>query len=214
MESKPVTITVDSRETRSGMADRLKRIPGVTLVHEEMECADYSAGEDLLGVERKAANDFCISIMDGRLFGQIALIKSKFQHAVVLVEGDLWSVRSAIDPAALDGALSWIALLSGVKLIQSRDVAHSAALLHRMSVHVVHGLGYEVNLRSAKPKDLTSARQFLLEGLPSVGPTGALALLAHFKTPQAFFNASAADISRVKGFGPKTVQRIVEILGR
>jgi len=210
---EPVTITVDSRESRSGMLARLQRIPGVTVTQAELECADYSVGEDILGVERKSANDFCVSIMDGRIFGQIALIKAKFSHAVVLVEGNLRQVQSAIAPEALDGALSYIALLSGVQILQSHDADHTAALLHRMSLHVTHGLGYDIPLRAAKPKDDGSLHLYLIEGLPGVGPSLAKALLAHFKTPRAVFAATAADLSKVKGFGPKTVARIIEILG-
>lgn len=40
MTHKPVTITVDSRETRSAMADRLRRIPAVTVLQAELECAE------------------------------------------------------------------------------------------------------------------------------------------------------------------------------
>lgn len=213
MDIKPITITVDSRESRSGMYELLQRIPGVTVAQAELECADYCVGEDLLGVERKTANDFCVSIMDGRIFGQIALIKAKFAHAVVLVEGDLRQVQSAIAPEALDGALSYIALLSGVQVLQSRDTAHTAALLYRMGLHIVHGLGYEIPLRVAKPKDNASLHQYLIQGLPGVGPTGAKALLAHFKTPRAVFAATVAELSQVKAFGPKTVARIAEVLG-
>ncbi len=70
MTNKLVSITVDSRETRSGMADRLRRISGVTVLQEELECADYTVGEATLGVERKEVNDLAISIMEGRTASQ------------------------------------------------------------------------------------------------------------------------------------------------
>lgn len=213
MTLKEVTITVDSRETRAGTAQRLRQIAGVTVVDEQMECGDYAVMGTALGIERKAANDFAISIMDGRLFGQIELCRARFDKAVVLVEGDLKAIRSQISPEALDGALSYIALLSGVQLLFSTDINHTVALLHRMALHVTHGLGYEIALRGDKPKELGSIRQYLVEGLPGVGPSGAKTLLAAFQTPRAVFAASESELKKVKGVGPKTIARIQEVLG-
>lgn len=213
MTHKPVTITVDSRETRSGMADRLRRIEGVTVLQEELACADYTVGDAILGVERKEVNDLAASIMEGRIFGQIEKCKAAFQTTVILVEGDMRQIRSAIAPESLDGFLSYVALLSGVQLLHSVDANHTAALLHRMALHVTHGLGYEIPLRTGKPKDLASIRQYLVEGLPAIGPAGAQTLLAALKTPRAIFCASKAELSAIKGIGPKTIERIFEILG-
>lgn len=213
MPQKPVTITVDSRETRSSMADRLRKLPGVTVLQAELECGDYTVGDNILGIERKEVNDLAASIMDGRIFGQIELCKSAFQTTVVLIEGDMRQIRSAIAPEALDGLLSYVALLSGVQLLFSADTNHTAALLHRMALHITHGLGYEIPLRAAKPKDLSTIRQYLIEGLPGVGPTSAKTLLAALKTPRAIFNATNEDLARIKGVGPKTIARISEVLG-
>jgi len=213
MDHKPITIPVDSRETRSKMAERLVQIGGVTVLHEELEAADYTVGDGILGVERKEVNDLAASIMDGRVFGQIELCKSTFQTAVVLIEGDMRQIRSAIAPQALDGFLSYVALLSGVQLMHSTDADHTAALLHRMALHVTHGLGYEVSLRAGKPKDLSSIRRYLVEGLPSIGPAGAKTLLTALKTPRAVFTATREELATIKGIGPKTIDRIFEVLG-
>jgi ERCC4-type nuclease len=213
MTHKPVTITVDSRETRSRMAERLGRIGGVTILQEELEAADYTVGDSLLGVERKEVNDLAASIMEGRIFGQIELCKATFQTTVVLIEGDMRQIRSAIAPESLDGFLSYVALLSGVQLMHSADADHTAALLHRMALHVTHGLGYEIPLRTAKPKDLSGIRQYLVEGLPSIGPASAKTLLKALKTPKAVFTATREELAAIKGVGPKTIDRIFEVMG-
>lgn len=51
---KPVTIVVDSRESRAGTATRLAAIPGVTVIQKELPSGDYIIGEGV-AVERKAA---------------------------------------------------------------------------------------------------------------------------------------------------------------
>ncbi|WP_126448045.1 ERCC4 domain-containing protein [Sulfuricystis multivorans] len=206
---KPVIITVDSRETRSGIALKLKNIPGVSLEQAELTSGDYLIGTSV-AVERKAASDFVISLMEGRLFDQLARMVIEYERAIVLVEGNIYETRSAISPESLDGALSYISLLSGASLIHSPSLARTPFILHRMALHVQNGLGYEIPLR-AKPKGLTAA-QYILEGLPGVGPKLAQALLAHFGTPRAVFSATREELLQVKGLGPKSADTIISAL--
>lgn len=209
---KPVTIVVDSRETRAGTATRLEAIPGVTVIRKELPSGDYIIGEGV-AVERKAAADLVASIMDGRLFEQLAKMTIEHERVVVLVEGNVYETRSAISEVALDGALSYLSLLSGAQVIASPNVGATVRLLHRMAVHIQHGLGYQIPLRASKPKAPVALAQFLVEGLPGVGPTTAMALLERFGSPLAVFSASKTDLLAVKGVGPKTADVIRAALG-
>lgn len=207
---KPVTIVADSRETRSGIATKLARIPGVTVEQAELSSGDFLIGGGF-AVERKAATDFIVSIMEGRLFDQMARMSIEHERVVVLVEGDIYDTRSAIAPEALDGAISYISLLSGASLIFSPSLARTPHILHRMAIHATHGLGYEIPLRAGKPKG-PAAAQYLLEGLPTVGPKAAQALLAHFGSPRGVFSASREQLLAVKGIGPKSADAILTAL--
>jgi len=208
--AKPVTIIADSRESRAGIAAKLARIPGVTVEQAELSSGDFLIGGGI-AVERKAASDFVLSIMEGRLFDQLARMAIEHERAVVLVEGDIYETRSAISHEALDGALSYIGLLSGATLMFSPGLGRTPYLLHRMALHAQHGLGYEVPLRSNKPKG-PAAAQFLLEGLPTVGPKAAQLLLAHFGSPRAVFSATREALLSVKGIGPKSADAILSVL--
>ncbi len=207
---KPVTIVADSRETRSGIATKLARIPGVTVEQAELSSGDFLIGGGF-AVERKAATDFIVSIMEGRLFDQMARMAIEHERVVVLVEGDIYDTRSSIAPEALDGAISYISLLSGASLIFSPSLARTPHILHRMALHATHGLGYEIPLRAGKPKG-PAAAQDLLEGLPTVGPKAAQALLAHFGSPRGVFSASREQLLSVKGIGPKSADAILAAL--
>lgn len=208
--AKPVTITTDSRETRAGIALKLQAIPGVTVQQAELTSGDYLIGHGV-AVERKAATDFVISLMEGRLFDQLARMSIEHERAIVLVEGNIYETRSAITPEALDGALSYISLLSGASLIHSPSLARTPFILHRMALHVQHGLGYQIPIRAAKPKG-PAAAQYLLEGLPGVGPKLAQVLLAHFGSPRAVFAATRDELLKVKGLGPKSADTIIVAL--
>ena len=204
---KPVIITADSRESRSGIALKLQNLPGVSLEQAELTSGDYLIGPGV-AVERKAASDFVISLMEGRLFDQLARMAIEHERAIVLVEGNIYETRSAISPESLDGALSYISLLSGASLIHSPSLARTPYILHRMALHVQHGLGYELPLRAGKPKG-PAAAQYILEGLPSVGPKLAQVLLAHFGSPRAVFSATREELLQVKGLGPKSADTII-----
>lgn len=209
-EVKPVKIVADSREAKSGIALKLAKIPGVTVEQVELSSGDYLVGGGI-AVERKAATDFIISMMEGRLFDQLARMSIEHERAVLLVEGDIYQTRSEIAPEALDGALSYVSLLSGVSLMLSPSLARTPFILHRMALHATHGLGYEIPLRAQKKKG-PAAAQYLLEGLPTVGPKMALLLLAHFGSPRAVFSASREQLLSVKGVGPKSAEAILAAL--
>lgn len=134
------------------------------------------------------------------------------EKVVVLIEGDLHNTSSRIADAALHGALSWLAMLEGVSLIYARDAADSAGLVVTMARHLQHGLGYEISLRSGKPKDLRTLQQFIVEGLPGIGPGRAQAIIAHFCSVHAALVATEQELAAVPGLGAKTAKKVHEVL--
>jgi Fanconi anemia group M protein len=203
-------LIVDSRESTSGLI-QLLRDRGAEVIVEELECGDYVLA-DGFAVERKTAEDFAGSIMDRRLFLQIAMLKDAYQRVCILVEGDPFDTQSEIAPEAIVGALSYISVIEGLTVVSTRDAAHSAAMLVTMQRHAIEGLGYEIPLRASKPKSRAAQAQFLIEGLPSIGPTVAKKLLQHFGSASAVFCATAEQLKKIPGVGPKTIQTIREVL--
>lgn len=203
-------IIVDSRESNSGMAGLLSA-RGAEVVIEELECGDYILAESF-AVERKTAVDFVASILDRRIFSQIAILKATYSKICVLVEGDVFSTRSAITEDSLQGALSYLSVIENVSLISTKSVAQTASMLLTMQRHAVEGLGYEIPLRGAKPKDRKPQAQFLVEGLPGIGPAAAKKLLTHFGSAIAVFTATPEQLKAVPGIGPKTIASMREAL--
>lgn len=203
-------IIVDSRESRSGMAPLLAKL-GLNIVSQELEVGDYVLAEGL-GVERKAAVDFIGSIMDRRLFLQAPLMKQAYKRPFIIVEGNLFNTRSAIEPAALMGALSYLSVMEGISVLHTHDPEQTAMLMATMHRHATEGLGYEIALRGGKPKDRGLQAQYLIEGLPGIGPKVAKQLLSHFGCASDILAATAEDLRKVPGIGPKTVLVITEVL--
>jgi len=124
----------------------------------------------------------------------------------------MFDTQSAIAPEAITGALSYITVIEGISVVATVSPAHSAAMMITMQRHAIEVLGYEVPLRVPKPKSRAPQAQFLIEGLPGVGPSAAKKLLAHFGSAQGVLAATPDQFKAVRGIGPKTIANIREVL--
>jgi ERCC4-type nuclease len=148
---------------------------------------------------RRGATDFVASILDRRVFSQLATMKRTYARTFIIVEGDIHATRSMIAEDALLGALSYISVIESVPIFTTRDTAQTASMLLTMQRHALDGLGYEIALRGAKPKDRFPQSQYLVEGLPGIGPAAAKKLLAHFGTRWGVFSATPEQLRAVAG---------------
>lgn len=206
-----IEVIVDSREAKSGIARRIAGMPGFSVDVCQLDAGDFLPAATVC-VERKRSGDFAASILDGRIQGQVKLMKATYDKVILLIEGSVTDTQSRIEPAALMGALSWISLLEGISIVHTVDEAASALLIATMARHAQQGLGYEIPLRSCKPKDLRVLQQYLVEGLPGIGPGKALVLIDYFGSVRGVLTASPAELARAPGIGAKTAERIVELL--
>lgn len=181
------------------------------MLFRDLPTADYILSPEV-GVERKDANDFILSIMDKRLFGQAARLRAEFDVPILIIEGDLSSVRSQIDAEAVRGAVSCLPIIYGVTVLQVKNAQATADMIRRMAIQAQHGLASEPGLRSAKPKESNFLCEYLVEGLPGVSTLSARKLLAHFGTPRRVFCATEAELLQVPGFGKSKVQQILKAL--
>lgn len=204
-------LIVDSRETNSGIP-ALLRSAGVPFLQQELAAGDYQIGDVLL--ERKSANDLAASILDGRLFPQAEALSSAAPRPMLLIEGDIRAIASRMHEDALPGAISALALYWNVNILWAPDAPSVVRLLERMWRHTNEGLGYEVPLRTKKPpaKADGAVAQYLVEGLPGVGPETARRLVQHFGTARAVFSATPQQLRACQGVGPKTAESIAGAL--
>lgn len=202
---------VDSRETNSGIPAHLKRA-GIPFEMQELSAGDYRVGDFL--IERKSVADFAASIMDGRLFEQAEQLVGSGYRPLLLLEGDLSKCPSEMHPDSLTGALSALTVFWNIQLVCTPDIPGSCSLLARLHKHQSEGLGYEIATRVLKPKDQPDGAQaqYLVCGLPGVGPELARKLLGHFGSARAVFMAGETELMACKGVGPKTAKGIVQAL--
>lgn len=210
----PLRIVVDHREPEEIDA-LLRQAPNVTVERAALALGDYVLADGKVVVERKTVADFEASVIDEdkRLFNQAERLGFEAGVlGVVLVEGDLYGRAARMLPQQISGALSYLAVIKGLSILPSLDLVHTAYQLVKLATHVEHGLGYELALRSAKPKALLSQQRFVLEGLPGVSAGLAERLLAHFGSVRAVMLADTDALRAVPGVGPKTAARIAEVV--
>jgi len=213
----PVTIRVDTWEPAE-LVEMLRQIHNVEVIVEALPIGDFVLNEVVV-VERKcctgAQTDFESSIIndDKRLFYQSE--KLKFEEdkiAILLIEGDVYANSSRMLVQQIDGALSFLSVIQKLSILPTYNLNHTAYVLVKLATHHRSGLGYELGLRSRKPKTLLPQQRFVLEGLPGVNAEMAGRLLEAFGSIQAVCAAEIDDLLKVPGIGPKRAQQIFEVL--
>ncbi len=203
-------IVVDDRERRSGIIEILKRT-GLDVTIKRLLYGDYLIDGQLV-VERKTANDFAASVMSGRLFRQIRELKKIPLRVVLMVEGNLYRTKHAIEPDAVRGALISISAAWQVPVIFSASMQDSVTLLRTIAAQLETSQEV-VSLRGGyRPKRLINKQLFILQGLPGVGARLAIKLLYHFRDVAHVFSASSEDLIKVDGLGPVKARRIRDVL--
>ncbi|MBM5459094.1 DNA-binding protein [Pseudomonas sp. P66] len=205
-----VKIFVDARELPSRIPDVLREL-GAEIETGNLETGDYVLSADLV-IERKTAVDFVASVLDSRFINQANKMGMNFRRVIWLIEGDIFSTRSQIHPDALDGALSYLAVVLGQTVIWYKAPKRAASIIYRMAKHETEGLGYIPPMRKGKVPAGAGQALFTIEGLSGCGPVAARKLLEHFRSVFKVMNATTAGMCEVKGIGPKKAQAMYDVI--
>lgn len=207
---REIVVYVDSRELRSGVPKHLREL-GAEVEVKTLDVADYVVSEEV-GIERKSANDFIQSIIDGRLFDQVERLKRAYEKPVIIIEGQLYGIRN-VHPNAIRGAIAAVTLDWGVPILFSSGPEETAQFVYLLAKREQEERKKEVRLRSEK-KALTLAerQRLIVEGLPNISATLAKRLLKHFGNVERVFTATEEELQEVEGIGPKKAREIRKVI--
>jgi len=205
-------IVVDERERSSDLPKLIKELGG-KVDFAQLEVGDYILSNEC-SIERKRVKDLIKSVYDGRLFDQIFRLQEEFDMAFLLIEGDLKEIDEySENPKAIYGALISLLLNTKVKLIPSPNPLVSAQLILTLAEHLQRkGMKGPLIRKGKKGDDLYQQQLNLISSLPGVGEKLAKRLLEVFGTPKRIFNASLAELARVKGFGYARAEKVLRTL--
>ncbi len=195
-------IIVDDREiamTRYLGNARVKRI----------EVGDFVIS-DRIAVERKTADDFVSSLVDGRLFDQAAKLKEAYEKPLIIVEGRRSHGRR-IHPNAVRGALASLVLDWGIPVLFTENREETAKLLEVIAKREWEK-GKKPSIKVPKATTLEEHQEVLVSSLPGVNAVLAKRLLGIFGSPIQVFDASLYELMGVEGIGEKKASEIRKVL--
>lgn len=211
-KSDKVIVFVDTREQASGVIKELFEL-GAIIKTKQLDIGDYILSKDVC-VERKSVEDFVNSMIDGRLFNQLVTMRSNYDKPLMILEGNLSElfILRNIHRNSIIGALTSIALDYQVPIINTQNTKETAEYIFNIGKREQLGKDSEIRLRMGR-KGLTKKeqQQFVVEGLPTVGPMLAKNLLKKFKSIKKIANANERQLQKVENLGPKKAKEIYKL---
>lgn len=208
--ANPRAITVDDREVKSGIVGLLEE-RGWEVRVRRLVCGDFNIGRQVL-IEKKTAFDFSASILDGRLFRQVARLKRQGLRCAVLIEGSPFRTEIDIDAAAVTGAVVSVSVIWQVPVIFSESMQETADILW-YAAHQVHRLTTLPFARCGyRPKRLKRRQLYILQGFEGIGPKRAVGLMKRFGTLRRVFQATPKEWTEAEGMGKEGARQIAELL--
>jgi Fanconi anemia group M protein len=203
-------IIADYRERNSEIISLLSR-EATQLIFRKIPYGDYLINEAVT-VERKSARDFLVSIVDGRLFRQVACLKKYSVRPLVLIEGNPFKTDVDMDPMAIKGAIVSVQAIWYIPVLFAGSVQDSVCVF-KLVANQYDKYSDTIPLRTGyRPKRLVTQQLYTLQGLPEIGPALSMRLLRHFKSVMHVMKASPDELSGVTGIGPVRAQKIREVL--
>ena len=196
-EAGKVVVMVDDREADSLAVSRLAEL-GAEITVKRLAVADFVISKRV-GIEKKSSPEFESSIMDGRLFAQAKELVENFERPLLVLVG---SKFERLKMKAVRGAL--IALMVDYRLPVHvvKDDEGFAEFVYQVAFREQIQPEKELRLRLEKRAfPLELYQQFIMEGLPLIGPVTAKSLLAHFGSVERVFTATEKELMEAGGVG-------------
>jgi ERCC4-type nuclease len=177
-----------------------------------IQVKDFNNNIKELGIERKTQSDFLNSIIDKRILNQLISLKENFALQLLIIEGpeNIYRIRD-FHPNAIRGMLSSIAIDFQVPILHTESSGDTAALLEMISRRLDKPKRDISLLTKRKPPTLKEQQEFIIESIPSVGPTLAKSLLKEFKSVKNIINAPEEKLRDIDKIGPATAKKIKEL---
>ncbi|MCD6402900.1 MAG: hypothetical protein J7K98_01065 [Candidatus Aenigmarchaeota archaeon] len=211
LELNRTTILADFREKNSYVVEFLRRKP-IALKFLDLEVGDYVVSEEVC-VERKTANDFINSIIDGRLFEQAEALKRSYAKPVILIEGDISLVGRKIHPNAVKSAFVSLITDFDVHVIRTENARETSDILYWMAKREqTKKKSILFKKRNKKLLDEKGIKEMIVSSLPGVSSVIGRRLLEHFGNLEAIFSAKEEELMKVKGIGKNLAKKIRKIL--
>ena len=206
-----IVILADFRENSSGVQDLIRDL-GADIKESSLKVGDYICS-DRVCVERKTAEDFVNSIIDGRLFNQLEELKQNFQKPVIVIEGN--NFRDTVNENAIKSAMASVILDYEVPVVMTKDKDDTAKIIYWLSKREQIKSKRPVGFKGKKkPKEIKKLQEHIISGFPGVSEKISKRILKEFGSIKNFANASEEEIRKVEGIGKKLSSKLHGIINK
>ncbi len=199
-------ILVDDRELRSGICEALAAL-NVPHAVAHLDVGDYVVNDSIF-VERKTVADFLESMVDLRLFDQVARLRADCRRAVLVVEGANLPGRPSVRGVLCSLATRWC-----MPVLRSLDAKGTAWFLAHMHEHPDQLMAPYHQYDHRAKRRISSLEERMLLQLQSVGPDIARRLLKRFGSVYRVLSATKVDLMTVEGVGRFIAGQILLLRG-
>ncbi len=204
---KPL-IFVDDRELKSEAAKTLF-LMGASLKPQRLEVSDFILSPRV-AIERKTANDFEASVLDGRLFEQVKNLLENVERPLLCVIGREFF---RLGEKAMRGVLISLVVDFGLPVLFFDNEKQLGEFLFHLAEREQIKEHKEQKLRFGKKGfTLSQRQQFIVESLPMIGPNAAKKLLEHFGSVEAIFKADEKALQEVNLIGKEKAKELRNII--
>lgn len=171
---------------------------------------DYAVGDRV--IERKTVADLHRSLVDRRLWGQVAALRRDPRRAYVLVEGEDLD-DGPVAARAVRGALIKV-LDNGIRLLRTSSPKDSALWLHVLARQEQRRIEHRATVTTGR-RPIVISPVGLLSAIPGISVESAKALLRNHGSIAAIAAATEADLQSIRGIGPERAAALrIALAGR
>lgn len=189
---------------------RQLRVAGAVVNKTNLDLADFVCS-DRVAIERKTHSDFVASIVDGRVFEQVRMLKREYEKPIIIIEG---YSNARIKPNALKAAIASLLINFGIPLVATKNPTDTARTIYWVARKEQHGKGGR-NMAvkvGKKPKDVKRMQEQIVSSLPGVSTVLSKRLLKRFGTVEKIFASEESELRKVNGIGKKLAKRINDVV--
>ncbi len=202
-------IIIDSRERNTELISALED-RGIEAMIKTIAVGDYIIS-DRVGIERKTVSDFENSLMNGRMFEQLARLKEAYERPILLIEGSREDFR--LKQNVVFGAIISMYIDDNLQVLLSEGIDDTADMLFSLAKHEQSEKARMPSLKGGAHAYTDSEYQeYIVGNIPGVGPKLAKALLSHFGSISNIANSDIEDLLKIDKIGKVKAQRILDIL--
>ena len=202
-------IIVDSRERNIELIEALED-RGIETSVKTLAVGDYILS-DRIGIERKTTSDFENSLMNGRMFEQVARLKEAYEKPMLLIEGTREDFK--LQQKVFLGAIVSMYIDNSIQVLLSAGIEDTADMLLSIAKHEQSGGSRSPSLKGgARAYTDSEYQEYIVGNIPGVGPKLAKALLSHFGSISNIASSDAEELLKVDKIGKVKAERILYIL--